>query len=59
VAGRAALLTGTTRDEMATISAFADVDTEATFRDGTLAITGHLRLTRRRLPPTVRPDEAS
>jgi para-nitrobenzyl esterase len=35
------LLTGTTRDEMATISAFADVDTEATFRAGTLAIAGH------------------
>jgi para-nitrobenzyl esterase len=35
------LLTGTTRDEMATITAFADVDTEATFRDGTLAIAGH------------------
>jgi para-nitrobenzyl esterase len=35
------LLTGTTRDEMATIAAFADVDTEATFRAGTLAIAGH------------------
>ena len=34
------LLTGTTRDEMATIAPFADVDTEATFRAGTLAIAG-------------------
>jgi para-nitrobenzyl esterase len=34
------LLTGTTRDEMATIAAFADVDTGTTFRDGTLAIAG-------------------